>query len=108
MLPFHSILCPLDFSEPSEKALQVAIEMAVHFGAELVLVHVIPAAVQGIPADPAFAFPGPEPYQQALTVNVEERLRAVAQRISSGVKWRTAIGNGDAAGEIIRLHRRTG
>ena len=28
MLPIHTILCPLDFSEPSYKALQLAIEMA--------------------------------------------------------------------------------
>ena len=39
MLPIHTILCPLDFSEPSHRALQVAIEMASHFKAELLLGH---------------------------------------------------------------------
>jgi len=77
--------------------------VAVRFRAELVLVHIIPAVVQSIPADPAFDFQAPEPYEQALTVSVEERLNAMAQRTSSEVKSRTAIGNGDAADGIVRL-----
>ena len=58
MLPFRRILCPLDFSEPSQKALQAAVEMAGQFRSELVLVHVVPPAAAGIPADPTFAFAG--------------------------------------------------
>ena len=103
MLPIRTVLCPLDFSEPSDKAFQIGIEIAAHFQAELVLVHVIPDAIPGIPADPTFAFSGPEPYTQALLVNAQEQLTLAAHRVPAGIKSRTAIGNGDAAEEINRL-----
>lgn len=103
MLPFHTVLCLLDFSEPSYKALQGAVEVASHFQAELVLVHVIPAAVPGIPADPTFAFTEPEEYEKALRVNAEEQLTLATQRIPSELKSRNVVGNGDAADEIVRL-----
>lgn len=41
MLP-RKILCPTDFSEPSYAALDEAITLAQHFGAELGLLHVVP------------------------------------------------------------------
>ena len=103
VLPFHTILCPLDFSEPSQKALQNAIEMAGQFRGELVLVHVIAPAAPGIPADPTYAFAGPEGYEKAIRVNAEEQLTLAATRIPKELKSRTVIGNGDAADEIVRL-----
>ena len=103
MLPFHTILCPLDFSEPSVKVLDAAIEVAKQFRAELLLVNVVPAAVPGIPADPAFAFAGPQEYEKALRVNAEEELTLAAQRIPPELKSRKVIGNGDAADEIARI-----
>lgn len=42
MLPFKRILCPTDFSEPSSEALRVGSEMALHFGAEVLVVHIVP------------------------------------------------------------------
>ena len=42
MLPLKRILCPTDFSEPAGKALESAIELAQHFSAQLLLVHVVP------------------------------------------------------------------
>ena len=103
MLPFRTLLCPLDFSQPSYEALQNAIELAAHFQAGLVLVHVIPAAVPGIPADPSYAFAAAEGYQKTLKINAEEQLALAAQRIPAGVRSSTVIGNGDAADEIVRL-----
>ncbi len=41
MLPIRNILCPTDFSEPSYEALSVAGELAIHFGADLHLLHVV-------------------------------------------------------------------
>ena len=41
MLPFKKILCPTDFTEPSYEALRVANELALHFSAELLLIHVV-------------------------------------------------------------------
>ena len=42
MLPFRKILCPTDFSDPSFEALDCAKELALTFGAELILAHAIP------------------------------------------------------------------
>lgn len=41
MLPFKKIMSPTDFSEPSDLALEAAIELAGHFSSELLLVHVV-------------------------------------------------------------------
>ena len=65
MLPIRTILCPLDFSESSYKALQVAVELASHFKGELLLAHFVPPATPGVPADPMLAFAGQETYEQA-------------------------------------------
>src|SRR5215472_8480356 len=102
MLPIHTILCPLDFSQPSYKALQVAIEMALHFKTEIVLLHVLPAS-PGIPADPGFAFAGTEEYEKAAKEGAENELAIASQRVPMEIKSRTAIGMGDAADEIVRL-----
>ena len=39
MTPFNHILVPLDFEEPSQAALEVAIDLALTFNAKLTLVH---------------------------------------------------------------------
>lgn len=102
MLPFHTVLCPMDFSESSYKTLLNAAEVASHFQAELVIVHVVPAASR-IPADPAYMFEGPEGYQREQEVDAEERLAIAVRQLPSELKSRTALGSGDAAAEIVRL-----
>jgi nucleotide-binding universal stress UspA family protein len=46
MLPFKKILYPTDFSEASYEGLKAANELALHFSAELCLVHVVSPVVQ--------------------------------------------------------------
>ena len=87
MLPFRTILCPLDFSGPSDKALSAAIEVARHFEAELVLVHVIPEIVSGIPVDPTYAFSDSVEFERAAKVNVEEQLSVAAIRIPTELRY---------------------
>ena len=41
-VPSEIIVCPLDFSEASMRALESACELSSHFGAELCLVRVVP------------------------------------------------------------------
>src|SRR5579864_5884822 len=103
MLPIHTVICPLDFSEPSYNALHVGIEMASHFKAEIVLVHVVVPATPGIPADPGYAFAGLQEYQKAAKKAAEEQLAIAAQNIPAQVNSRTAITTGEAADEIVRL-----
>ena len=103
MLPFHKIICPLDFSDPSYEALHSAAEMALHFQAEVVIVHVIPPAPPGIPADPRYAFAVLEDYEKALRGKAEEQFTVVVQSLPESIKFRNVIATGDAADEIVRL-----
>ena len=41
MKTIRKIICPVDFSEPSDAALNSAVELAEHFSAEMVLCHAI-------------------------------------------------------------------
>jgi nucleotide-binding universal stress UspA family protein len=99
----RTILSPLDFSQPSNKALQNAIELASYFQTELILLHVVSFAPPGIPADPAYAFSGLEEYQKAAKESAEKQLLEAAQQIPPGLKTRMAVENGDAAEEIVRF-----
>lgn len=109
MLPFHTILCPLDFSESSYKALQNAAEMATQFGAELLLVHVL--APTPVIATPSSLVPAVMPIETAETtpsaiqeqeLAAEQRLNAAAKRIPA-LHSRIKVGMGNAAEEIVRL-----
>ena len=103
ILSIHTVLCPLDFSEPSYKALQVAIEMATHFKAEVVLVHIVAPAAPPIPVGNVYAFAGTEEYEKAAKEGADKGLATAIQRIPTWLNSRTAIATGDAADEIVRL-----
>ena len=108
MLPLTKILCPIDFSEPSYQALEVANELALHFSAELILAH----AVQPLPvmmgADPAagmaasgFDVSGYEKWRDDSAA--ELLTQAVQERVSEDVDQQTALLTGRAAEEIVAL-----
>lgn len=107
MLPFQKVLCPTDFSAPSETALGAAIELATHFHAVVHLVHVVPA----LPAtqdDPNYTFRVPE-FEAALHAEAGEKLTALAARLgASGVSANFTVGNGDAGREIVRIAAEAG
>ena len=103
MLPVKKILCPTDFSEPSYAALKVADEMAVHFTAELLLVHVVtPIPVIPVHDDPSgFNLPM---YEKEMEASAGKSLRQVAEeRISKAIRCRTIVIQGDPAGRIVRI-----
>jgi len=107
MLPVKLILCPTDFSEPAGEGLAAARELAVHFKCGLLLVHVLPV-VPALPTDPNFVFDVPE-YERALHADAAERLGTMAQEaIAKGIQTRTAVGHGDAGGEIVRVAEQEG
>lgn len=77
MLPLKRILWPTDFSGPAGEALGPAAELAEHFGAELLIVHVI---------DPMPVVPTPPgPLAMNVSLYVEER-REEASRLIDGLK----------------------
>ncbi len=104
MLPLRRILCPTDFSEPSYVALEAAVELAEHFAAELVLVHVV-TAVPVVPTPHAGAaattFDVGE-YQSSLRRAGEQGLRdLIRERVPEGVVVRPLLLQGEAAREIV-------
>jgi nucleotide-binding universal stress UspA family protein len=102
MLPLKKIVCPTDFSEPSFEALQAAVELARHFAAELIVIHV----VQPIPLVAAehmgsvvfnvLAYQ--EEMEQAALRKLQQHL---AERIAAGLAVRPLVALGDPADQIV-------
>jgi len=105
MLPFRRILVTTDFSDTSLEALPIAVEIAAHFDAELLLVHILPMDAPTPWDIPPYAdfglasLPLPE-YEAQVRQEVERRLEMVASKRASGAKVRTVLRRGDAATEI--------
>ncbi len=108
MLPFRRVLVTTDFSETSLEALPIAAEIASHFDAELLLVHVLPVdspTPWDIPPYADFglaSLPLPE-YESHVRQEVDRRLLQVAAKHAAGAKVRCPVRRGDAAAEIGRV-----
>lgn len=103
MLPIRKIFCPTDFSEPSYKALSVADEMALHFSAQLVLIHVVkPIAVNPVHVDPT-GFNLPQ-YEKEREASSRMAIQQVSEaRVSQYVDCETMVVLGDPAYKIVEL-----
>jgi nucleotide-binding universal stress UspA family protein len=102
MLPIRLILCPTDFSGPASTCVRTAAELAEHFGAELLLVNVVPV-VPPLPPDPNYVFKIPE-YERYLHADAEKQLRKAREElVAKNVKVRTQVGHGSAADEIVLI-----
>jgi len=109
MLPLKKILCPTDFSEPSYEALKVVNELAVHFSAEIFLVHVV-APVPRVSAMESLEVPG-ELYNLNIPLHLEKleeeahaRLsQNVDKRLSKGLQAHKIVVHGRAADEIVKI-----
>ncbi len=105
MLPLRKIICPTDFSAPSYVALNTACELAAHFSAELVLVHVItPAHILPITGSPeASTAYDVAAYMEAVEKDADDTLARVArERRVLGLSVRTRLVRGDPAAEIVK------
>ena len=103
MLPIKKIFCPTDFSKPSYEALKTANELALHFSAELTLIHVVSPipTVPGSPAPTGFNFLS---YQQEIEASAKKLLEQVTQeKISREIKSRIMVIQGNPADEIVRM-----
>jgi nucleotide-binding universal stress UspA family protein len=102
MLPPKRILSPLDFSDPSNEALNTAADLASRFGTELLLVHVV-AMLPRLPS-PATIFNEAE-FEQELHKDGVQRLHELDRKLTAkGVKVRSEVGTANDVGmEIIRL-----
>lgn len=108
MLPLERILCPTDFSDPSQEAIAIAGEIAAHFGARLDILHVIedtpsmPATRAGAPVTPR--------HEESITErrnSSEDRIRKIAsQSIPDEVQLRPFILLGDPSDNILEFAAR--
>lgn len=107
--PISKILCPTDFSDPSLEAVKAAVELAKHFDAQLLLVHIVPAIPRPIWAEELFEDRGAyEPdlaeYEEALHTCAQQRLyEVIKQHLPSSIESRAIVVEGDAANEIVRI-----
>jgi nucleotide-binding universal stress UspA family protein len=102
MLPPKLILSPIDFSDPSQEALDTAAALALDMNAELLLVHVVPMLPR-LPS-PATIFNEAE-YERELHKDAEKRLTELTNQLAAkGLKSRFELGTAnDVAMEIIRI-----
>jgi nucleotide-binding universal stress UspA family protein len=101
MLPPKLILSPLDFSDPSHEALDVAADLASRFGSELLLLHIVPM-IPKLPSGVSIFKEGD--YERELIQNAEAKLEDLVKKYAAkGIRarWQTGLAN-DAGMEIIR------
>lgn len=103
MLPIKRILCPIDFSDFSLRALDQAGELATHFGAELCVLHVVQSPETSFALYPY----GGEvtwniaDYQKEVREGAERELRKIVERSHQSIEVRPLLREGNAADEIV-------
>jgi nucleotide-binding universal stress UspA family protein len=95
------ILSPIDFSDPSAGALDVASDVATRYGAEILLFHAVPV-IPRLPQRVSIFAEGD--YEKELIKSAEDRLNEIVTKLAQkGIKARAAVGlANDAAMEIVR------
>ncbi len=97
------ILCPLDFSKTSMKALHIADELSKQFKAELLIFHaVLPVSTITEETDYSFYKFDVPTYEQKLLRAAKERLQTIIIRKVSHNKVRSVVQPGDPARIIIK------
>lgn len=101
--PFKRILCPVDFSEPSRRAIENAIHLARRFEAELNILHVI----QPVPALYLKLGLIASREQEGLAAEEQAHLDHFLEELDfHNVKWTTTIAHGKPHQEILLFLRR--
>jgi nucleotide-binding universal stress UspA family protein len=101
---FERILCPVDFSDSSTKALTYALSLAQEADAQLMVMHVL----EGLPERDAQMYKRFDlsKYEQALSDDALDRLqKAIPDEARSWCKPEALVGSGKAYREILRVAR---
>ncbi len=103
-MAFQRILCPVDFSDPSRRALDLAVELAQKFSASLTVLHVYPPPGYVLPE--GYVPAGPEVLAE-VELRTRESLEAWQQaaQAAGAAQVDIATGIGPAAGEIVHQAR---
>jgi nucleotide-binding universal stress UspA family protein len=102
MLKIDSILCPVDFSEFSDRACEYAHSFARQYGAKLFVLHV---AEPFVPIHPSYISPSliDHFYAQQIAA-AEEKVRELAERQNwNDVEYEVVLERGAAADAILRF-----
>ena len=109
MKDIATILCPVDFSEPSDAALVSAVDLAERFSAEIILLHAI-SNIDPMPS-PSYTLTNhlveqiPQIMQQ-MTENAHQALKElIDNRIADRVPVRKIVEIGDPANCIVQVAR---
>lgn len=99
---FRKILCPIDFSEHSLAALDVALKVALQNDAGLYLLNVAPmqagaVGLQPVPMDP---YPFLEADRQ------EQLAKLGRERLPAAIRYETLVVSGDPAEQVLNAARR--
>jgi nucleotide-binding universal stress UspA family protein len=100
MPDIRRILCPVDFSPSSERALDFAVDLAKALGAELDLLHVYQLPVYALPDGAMMA--GPE-FTTRVTTESQRALTELCESRASGVTTKTHLIEGIPYREIVRM-----
>src|SRR6266542_4992516 len=95
------ICCPIDFSDASRAAMEVAADLARRFGADLVLLHAYPVSGYTFPDGSVVASPR---MMQALADQAQKHLeewRADAERLVGAPRVSAERAVGEPAAEIV-------
>lgn len=99
MRKVNEIVCPIDFSPPSNAALKEAIGMAKQYKAELILVSVVEPIVTGLMLS-VYTY---QQYVKRLKNTARDQLKAlIAKHVPKGIKASAVVRTGDPADEIVR------
>jgi nucleotide-binding universal stress UspA family protein len=94
-----TILCPIDYSDCSKRALRFGGALAEHFGARLVILHVFDPLVAGTAALHDFDLTGADGRQE-LESFIEDALSA---RLRAGQQLKRVLVVGSPGGEIVKM-----
>jgi len=101
MLPIRKLMATTDFSEPARKGILVANELAVHFGADLFLVHVIPPS-HFVPPAGTGGFDISKLTEEIQAAAKQSLDRIIQEDISDKVNVRGLMLMGPPADEIVK------
>jgi nucleotide-binding universal stress UspA family protein len=93
--PYKTILCPLDFDENSLAALDGAVEIARHFGSNLILVHVLPLVLSAGEIPPLASMY--EDQEKAARAKLDD----IAQQKLAGLKHELRVYVGDVIESVL-------
>jgi nucleotide-binding universal stress UspA family protein len=102
------IFCPIDFSDASRAAMEIAADLTKRFGGELVLLHAYPVPGYTFPDGSVVASPR---MMQELADQAKRHLeewRVEAERLVGGTHVSAEIAVGEPAAEILEVARARG